>query len=189
MKTDWSLTAESFEKFLAWLSPDREEATAKFQQLEKKLLVFFSRGGCHVPEELFDRTIDRACKKIDSGAVEPSVNPVAYCHGVARNVLHEYWDAPKPVAVPEDVVSQHGEPEWNEQELLCLEACLARLVQNHRDLVRRYYECEKKDKIRVRRQMSAEAGGANVLRIKVFRIRNRLRDCVVECINKRGALA
>jgi len=185
MKTGWLLTAESLEKFLAWLSPDREEAGVKYQQLEKRLIVFFGRGGCHVPEELFDKTIDIACKKIDSGEVEPSVDPTAYCYGVARNVLREYRRQMKPVPMPENLASPRGGPDWDEQDLACMEECLTRLGQHQRDLVTRYYQGEGGEKIKVRKALAAETGGANLLRIKVFRIRNTLRDCVFKCVEQK----
>ena len=185
MRTGWLLTAESLEKFLAWLSPDREEAGVKYQQLEKRLIVFFGRGGCHVPEELFDKTNDIACKKIYSGAVEPSVDPTAYCYGVARNVLREYRRDIKPGPMPEDFASPRGLPDWDEQDVACLEECLTRLGQRQRDLVTRYYQGEGREKIKVRKVLAAETGGANVLRIMVFRIRNTLRDCVFKCVEKK----
>lgn len=188
MRPDWSLTAESLEKFLAWLSPDREEAAMKFRLLEQKLVGFFTRGGCHVPEELFDKTIDVACKKIDSGAVERSVDPTAYCYGVARNVLREYRRDMKPVPMPEDFARPQQEPDWNERELTCMEGCVDRLGRHDRDLVTRYYEAEGREKINLRRALAAEQGGSNLLRIKVFRIRNKLRDCVSECMNQDGTL-
>jgi DNA-directed RNA polymerase specialized sigma24 family protein len=185
MKTGWSLTAESLEKFLAWLSPNREEATVKYQQIEKRLIVFFGRGGCHVPEDLFDKTIDVACKKIDSGTVERSVDPTAYCYGVARNVLREYRREKKPLPMPEDFAAPRGGPEWDEQELACMEECLDQLAERQRDLVTRYYEAEGAEKIRARKALAAETGGANMLRIKVFRIRLTLRDCVSECVKQK----
>jgi hypothetical protein len=186
MRTGWSLTAESLEKFLAWLSPDREEAAVKYQQLEKQLVAFFSRGGCHVPEELFDRTIDIACKKIDSGAVESSVAPTAYCYGIARNVLREYRGDQQPLPMPEDFAAPRRGPEWDEDELVCMEGCLAQLNEHQRNLVMRYYEGEGGDKVRARRALAAESGGSNGLRIKVFRIRGILRECVSECVRQKA---
>ena len=186
MRTGWSLTSESLEKFLAWLSPNREEAAGKYQQLEKRLVAFFVRGGCHVPEELFDRTIDVGCKKIDSGAVESSVDPTAYCYGIARNVLREYRRDQKPLPMPEDFATPRMGPEWDEQELTCMEQCLAGLGEQQRDLVTRYYEGEGGEKARVRRALAAGSGGSSGLRVKVFRIRGILRECVSECLKQKS---
>src|SRR5260370_31543199 len=52
VRTDWSLTAESFETFLGWLSPSRENAGRKYEQLRKQLIKFFEWRGCPTPEEL-----------------------------------------------------------------------------------------------------------------------------------------
>jgi len=182
MKTDWSLTAECLEKFLSWLSQDREEAWTKFEKLRKRLTVIFVRGGCHIPEELFDRTVDVACRKIEWGEVDRSVDPSAYCCGVARNVLHEYWRRPQPEPLPEDVVGWADPPQWDERELACLDQCLDQLSQHDRNLVIGYHQHVGREKIEVHQDMAAQEGGLNALRVKVCRIKRSLRDCVSECM-------
>jgi DNA-directed RNA polymerase specialized sigma24 family protein len=185
MKTDWSLSADSLDKFLAWLSADREEAGRRFEQLRSKLVRFFAWGGCHIPEELFDKTVDVASKQIESGKVERSVNPFAYCSGVARNLLNEYRRDPKLDPVPEDIPSMGpDEPVWAEREVACLTGCLNCLPSRDRDLVTRYHKYEGREKIKVRQAMAAEEGGLNTLRIKIFRIKNSLRECVSACVQQ-----
>ncbi len=188
MKTE-PPSEDAFRAFLAWLSPDREEAEVKYEQLRRMLIRFFTWGGCHVPDELFDETINRASKKIASGAVERSVKPYAYCRGVARNVLHEYWDEYKPGPLPDDVPWVDHEPDWSEEELACLDQCLLQLSEHNRFLVTRYTEVQGAEKIKVHRQMAAEEGGPNALRIRIYRIKNVLRDCVIDCLSQaNGAL-
>jgi DNA-directed RNA polymerase specialized sigma24 family protein len=187
MKTDWSLSAESLEKFLKWLSADREEAGKKFEQLRGKLTQFFAWGGCHIPEELFDKTVDVASKKIESGAVDRSVNPFAYCSGVAKNVLNEYRRDVRLDPARDDIPSLWSpEPEWDERELACLTRCLDRLGAHDRDLITLYHKYEGRKKIEVRKEMAAIEGGRNMLRIKIFRIKNSLRDCVSACVQQAG---
>lgn len=180
MSTDWSLTPESFEKFLARLSPDPEEAQQEYQQLRKKLFAFFRRNGCYEPDECFDKTIDIASKKI--GTVESSVSASAYAHGVARKVLSEWHRKPQPDPLPPDVWILPKPADWDEGELACLEKCLDQLDAEDRDLITHYHRFEGQEKIKAHEKMAVEEGGANTLRIKVCRIRKKLRECVVRCL-------
>ena len=182
LKTDWSLTAESFAKFLRWLSPDEEEAGRKYEEIRKKLVRFFTWRGCDIPEELFDWTVDRACRKIEPGVPECSGDALAFCFAVGRFVLQEYWRRAKLVPLPEAMqLTQVNDPygiDQNEQQRERLEKCLNRLDQRSRDLITRYYQGEGRERIRARKELASEVGGVNALRIQVFRIRTKLRDWV-----------
>lgn len=171
-----ALTPEPFEIFLYWLSPDRDAAGKKYEQIRTKMVSFFSWRGCHIPEDLFDRTIDRACRKIELGAAECSGDALAYCYAVGRFVLQEYWREVKVAPLPYDLAFVNGtDPGWKEHELQRLESCLCRLSQRDRYLITRYYQGEGRERIRIRKQLAAQVGGINALRIQVFKIRARLR--------------
>jgi hypothetical protein len=145
------------------------------------MVSFFSWRGCHIPEELFDRTVDRVCGKIQLGAAECSGDAFTFCYAVGRFVLQEYWREVKLVPMPDDPPFLKGnEPELKEQELQRLESCLGRLSQLERDLITAYYQGEGRERIHIRQQLAAEVGGANALRIQVFRIRARLREFLSE---------
>ncbi len=179
-----ALDQDSFEKFLSWLAPDREEAGMKYLELRRRLIRFFTWRGCHIPEELFDTTIERAAKKLACGGVQDSVDPFRYCYGVARNLLKEYPRQPKPDPLPENHPAALPVPTWDERTLACLDECLDRLSEHHRYLVRRWFQYEGGEKIRVRKEMAAEEGGPNALRIRIFRIKKVLRDCVSDCLSQ-----
>lgn len=176
-----AVTRASFEMFLCWLSPDRDASGRKYELIRTKMVKFFSWRGCHIPEELFDRTVDRACVKIQLGAAECSGDALAYCYAVGRFVLQEYWREVKVRPLPDDLQFLKGaDPERREQELQCLESCLGRLSQRDRHLITRYYQGEGRERIRIRKQLAAQVGGINALRIQVFKIRTRLRGWVFE---------
>jgi hypothetical protein len=175
------VTSEPFEIFLCWLSPDRDAAGKKYEQIRTKMVSFFSWRGCHIPEDLFDRTIDRVCRKIEIGSAECSGDALAYCYAVGRFVLQEYWREVKVSPLPDDLqFLKRTDPERKEEELQCLEICLGRLSQHDRYLITRYYQGEGRERIRIRQQLAAQVGGINALRIHVFKIRARLRGWVSE---------
>src|ERR687883_865457 len=61
-KKEWTLTQESFDRLLAWLDPDREQAGKKYEEVRSRLVRGFSSHGCPVPEDLADEAINRVAK-------------------------------------------------------------------------------------------------------------------------------
>jgi hypothetical protein len=180
-KTHWPLTLEAFERLLRWLSPDRDEAARKYEQIRTKMVRLFNWRGCHCPEELFDRTIDRVCRKIELGAYELRGDAIAFCYAVGRFILQEYWREVKLNPLPEDVpLLEIKDRERDERELEGLEDSLNRLSRCDRDLLVSYYQGEGRERIRKRKDLAAACGGPNALRIQVFRIRAKLRGSAAE---------
>jgi hypothetical protein len=178
-RTHWTLTLAAFERLLRWLSPDREEAGRKYEQIRMKMVRFFTWRGCHNPEELFDRTIDRACSKIELGRHELCGDAGAFCYAVGRFILQEYWREVKLNPLPEDVpLPEIKDPQKDERELERLEDSLNRFSQRDRDLLVAYYQGEGRERIQKRKDLAAGWGGPNALRIQVFRIRAKLRACL-----------
>jgi hypothetical protein len=174
-----------FDEFLSWLAPDRDEAALKYEELRKKLVGFFIWRGCHIPDELADESIDRASTKIAEGKVDRSVDPKHYCFGVAKNVLHEYKKRPHLDPLEIDPPSVAPVLIWPEPMLACLDKCLARLREHDRELVTRWHQCGKgREKIEVHKQMAEAEGGMNMLRLRIFRTKNALRDCVIACLRR-----
>ena len=175
-KPRWSLAPEGFTKFLRWLSADREESGRKYEQIRTRLVRFFAWRGCHKPEELFDRTIDRVCGKIELAAHEPSGDALALCYAVATFVLQEYWREAKLTPIPANVPClEVKDSETKESEIQRLEDCLKLLSQRDRDLITCYYHGMGRERIQRRKGLASTVGGMNALRIRVFRIRARLR--------------
>jgi|SRR6476661_7156382 hypothetical protein len=181
-KSGGGLTPDAFARFLRWLSEDNELAIKAFFAIRKKLITFFVRKGCDVPEELFDNTVDVVVRKIDAGG--EYANQEAFCYGVAKNIWREHARKPKPGPfVTDDIPSPLNEDrELLEQKLKCLEVCMEDLSPRSRDLITRYYQNQGRQKIECRRELAKEHGGENTLRIKAFRIRKTLHDCVNTCV-------
>jgi RNA polymerase sigma factor (sigma-70 family) len=181
MNKDWILTQESFDALLAWLDPSRDEAGRKYEDIRHRLIKIFTCRGCCEPEDLADETINRVSKKL--GEIENSYtgDPARYFYGVANKVHLEYLrrrraPIPPPPPEPEDDI---------EKEYACLERCIEKLTANNRVLVLQYYQEEKRAKVDHRKQLAKQFGIAlNALRIRAYRIRASLQECVKRCLGE-----
>ena len=81
------LTQTGFDKLLATLDADREQAGAKYESLRARLIKFFEWRNCESAEELTDTVFDRVMKKIAAG--EQIQNIEAYAATVAQFVFKE----------------------------------------------------------------------------------------------------
>src|SRR6059036_1946315 len=89
----WVMTKEAFDTLLLWLNPDQEQAGEIYEEIRVRLMKFFECQGCLLFEEYTDNTIHRVVRRISEGEKVRSGDPYVYFHGVARNVLREYWKA------------------------------------------------------------------------------------------------
>ena len=183
-RSEWTLTAESFAKFLAGLDPDKERAGESYETLRLKLVKYFDWRGAHFPEECVDETFNRVARKLDSGE---SIRDVAtYCHGVARMILLERLRHPENKRLSLDEVSATGAaspaPEETDSQRQCFEHCLNDLPAESRLLILEYYKDERRGKIDNRLSLARELGiPIDALRSRAQRVRNRLEKCVNRC--------
>ncbi len=180
LRSEWNISPETFNAFLAWLDPDREEAGRKYEDIRRKLIKIFASRGCYCPDDLADETISRVITKVREIEEDYQGDPARYFGGVARNVYHEY--ARKRVA---PALQPETDPsESRRQELDCLDKCLDEIPESNRELILRYYEGEKRSKIKNRDDMAREFGmEPNALRIRAHRIRTVLQQCVAACLS------
>lgn len=177
------MTSQEFESLLLWLSHDREKAGALYEIIRRKLIGFFINRGCVSPEELTDDTISRVARKVAEGGVN-SERPLRFCYGVAKNVHFEYLKRLKKMKDLSPDYQKAFEHEDREREMACLDICLEKLTPENRTLIKEYLAYEGGKKIRTRRELAARMGkGMNALRIRIFRILNTLRECIMNCVN------
>jgi DNA-directed RNA polymerase specialized sigma24 family protein len=186
MKSTWSLTPESFEKLLAWLDSNREEAATRYETIRLRLIKYFTCNGCgDQAEDLGDETFDRVARKLDRGEIpEPFTgNKNLYFLAYAKNIRLEHIRKPPEIPVP-PVVPGSADPWDDEGE--CLERCVPMLPSDDRWLAIEYYSCEKSTKVGHHKQL-AEKFGLSLpgLRTRIHRIRERLRPCIEECLDQR----
>jgi DNA-directed RNA polymerase specialized sigma subunit, sigma24 homolog len=168
-------TKEAFEKLLHWLDSDREKAGEKYEKIRFRLIKIFVCRGCYEVEDLADETINVVLSKIDWLAANYVGEPGLYFYAVAKKIhLEQLKKRPPPNPPPPD-------PKPPELEQVCsyLDDCLDHLPSGERDLVLRYHQGDKQEKIQNRKKLAEELKiSRNALRIKVCHIHSRLRDCL-----------
>ncbi len=182
-KAKSGLTQDVFDRLLAWLDQDRDQAGARYEKIRSRLITIFFGRGCAVPEELADETIDRVARKVQEISATYVGDPALYFYGVANIVYLEYVKrTPVRVQPPPPRSFDETEIELKHQ---CLEQCLEQLSPENRELIVAYYGQEKKLKIESRKEMAERLGtGLNALWIRAHRIRQKLTDCVNECLDR-----
>jgi DNA-directed RNA polymerase specialized sigma24 family protein len=182
LKNAWSLTGSALQALLGRLDPDAERAGEKYEALRRRLAWFFEIRGSFQPEEHADETLNRMTRRIEAG--EAIENLTAYAHGVARLVLLEALrrqERQRAGEIAFAALSHSATPEADPR-CACLEACLGPLPLQDRELVLQYYG-DDDARMDVRRALAERLGiTPNVLRGRVFRIRERLVDCVRRCV-------
>lgn len=176
----WELTAEAFAKLLARFDPDRGRAGEQYEAIRLALVKFFDWQCAFTPEDLADEVINRVARKIDEG--EELRDVPTYCHGVARMVLLEHRKTFLNRRAEVEEINSFASPsettETDERQDH-LELCMSELPVESRQLVLRYYQDERRQKIDVRAAIADQLGiPLNALRSRVQRIRDRLEQCL-----------
>lgn len=197
-KKDCALTQDEFDKLLSFLDSDREIAGEKYKALHLRLVSFSERRGCSSPEDLADETMSRAARRLDEGVTIYSNDPAAFFRGVARHVLQECRASQARVlALTEDIAlaahlsqsqdeirERESERLMIEKQVECLEWCMEKLSGEDREIIIEYYQGETSVKIKNRKNLAERLGMTiNALRLRAFRIRERLEDCLEHCLD------
>ena len=166
---------------LDWLDPDREQAGMKYEQIRRRLIKIFTGRRCVEPEDLADETINRVTSKLDEIEKEFSGDRTRYFFGVANKVYLEYLRRKSP----QPPLSSHVDSDRVELQYHCLERCIDQLSDENRELLLRYYGVEGRAKVEHRKALAEEFGIApNALRIRAYRIRLALQECVEKCVER-----
>lgn len=194
MKRDWILTQNAFDSLLSWLDADRERAANKYETIRLRLIKIFTCRGCFEAEDLADETINRVTARVTEIAKEYQGDPAKYFYGVCQKVHLEYLrkaNSQRDLGSVPPWASQRAATvmaEDIESEYACLEQCLEHLPVANRELVIKYYQQERHTKIEHRKLLAEELGIAvNALRIRAYRIRLTLQECVQHCVEKSAA--
>ena len=185
-KTSWTLTPEAFEKFLAALSPDRDEAGVQYEIIRRKLVRFFEWRNVEPADYYADETINRAARRIAEGEVIQNLS--GYIYGVARMVymeaIREHEHGTVPFEEAPQALKQESPPAAEpEPRVVCFDQCLDSLPAENRSLIVGYYQEERRAKIELRQELADSLQSPlNALRIRAHRIRLRLEQCITQCL-------
>ena len=179
-----TLTERGLSAVLALFDPDPARAAAHYEALRERLVRFFAWKSVRTPEECADETIDRVAQRLAGGEEIKAGEPARYFHGVARNVLREYWareqrEARHRALWPREALVQPPEAPAAQ----CLHRCLEALAPETRRLALEYYDGTGGERIASRRAMAARLGvPVAALRVRMHRLRVRLEACTARCL-------
>lgn len=184
-----AIPPESFEEILAWLNPDREVAGEIYVQLCADLTKLFMWGRCADPEGLTDEVFDRVAKKVHE--VRPGYvgDPRLYFLAVANNLIKENYRKIKTHASLSEIeLARQFTTENDDADIHdCLDECLQKLSSDQRELIMEYYAKEKQAKIDHRSELAERFGiSVETLRVRVFRIRGSLEECIERCVQRKS---
>jgi len=198
-KKGWVITREAFDRMLAELHPDSERAGEQYEKIRQKLVKLFEWRGCAHAEECADETFNRVAQKVCEGTSIWVDDPYSYFHGVALNVLREYWRSAEQTAKtleeaaeiqgnlvdPEDLLLRETEQREKERLIECLNRCLQELPPESLHLITIYHQGgEALNKAR-RKELARSLGiPLNALRIRAYRIRAVIEECVKNCLGR-----
>lgn len=182
------LKKEDFNKLLAWLHHDREQAGQKYEGIHESLIKIFSWRGYYDAEDLADEVVNRVAAKTRELADNYVGDPALYFYGVAKKILRERERREQhqpldPMMKAPDTATEPDEAEAAARRDECLQKCLRELNADDRMLILAYYQKSKQAKIDYRKALARQFGvGTNALRVKVFRIRAHLKTCIKKCL-------
>ena len=184
MPKDNSFDELKFNNLLKWLDNDLEIAANKYESIRSRLIKIFTTKGHFDAENLADKTIDRVCHKVAEIAADYTGRQELYFYGVARNIHREALKRPIFVEVAENLTTSQPEEEISPY-YECLKVCIKTLSADEQHLVVNYYQNEKGAKVEDRKKIADSLNiTLNFLRLKVYRLRNELRNCILNCVKK-----
>ncbi|HXD34374.1 MAG TPA: hypothetical protein VN643_24865 [Pyrinomonadaceae bacterium] len=180
---DQNLTPELFEQLLDWLNPVREQAGQEYENIRRRLIKYFTCRRCFPPEDAADETMNRVAKKL-AEIKDSYVGPrPPYFYKVASLILLECRRI-KTLGAPPIPLTAEEQSEL-EQRHGCLDQCMEDLSNENREIVLEYYQQEKRAKIDRRKRLAEKLGiSLNALRIRAFRVRALLQECVLLCVSR-----
>jgi DNA-directed RNA polymerase specialized sigma24 family protein len=182
-----TITQEGFDRFLSCLNEDRELAGQEYERIRGRLILYFQCRDIVQAEDCADEAINRVILKLETDHQIRDL--VTYVFGVARMVLLE---TSRSQLRHQEIEDNHlvspalpDDDDELQRHIDCLSRCLQRLTAGDRDLITQYYQEQKRAKINLRQQLAQRFKiDLNALRVRAFRLRNSLQNCVRKCVRE-----
>ncbi len=175
------LEARRLQALLERLRADSASGGFGYEQLRRRLILFFRQREPVDAETLADEALDRLARRLDEGV--PINNPAPYAFGIAKLMLFEAnarrlrqevrVDEPetKPAMIEDDAIDP--------ALVRALRICLRSIGRRGSELMLAYYRDDDARRIRTRRNMAEKLGiSVNTLRNRALRLRAALETCV-----------
>lgn len=173
---------KSLQRLLEIFSSNQDEAGITYNELRNSLVRFFQIKGDFDPDEAADLTLDRAALKVPKDT--PIENLTGFCFGVARFIFLERVKRTKKLNVAADEFYRKRNlseiVQETDDEFFVFRDCFEKLTSAEKLFLRGYFvDLSFSELDKCRRQICLENDiTPNNLRLKVFRLRQRLENCV-----------
>ena len=189
LRAKWKASDASFARFLAWIDGGSDSEGAEYLALRQRLVAYFERKGCDIPDELADETLERVNRRLDEVGEIDVETPAKFFYITAKFVFLEYLRSGRrkeSSVETSDLENFEARSLTNDDQKerldRCLQRCMASISVDERELIYGYYFGERRAKIDNRRALAAKLGlTPNALAIRTCRIRERLERCIREC--------
>jgi DNA-directed RNA polymerase specialized sigma24 family protein len=168
----WQLDRAALDALLLALSPEREIAGSRYEELRRRLINLFAWERCEAPDDLADEVLNRLARKALEGIAIPNMDRFAL--GIARFVIQEESRKQRNrQAVLRELQTEGTLGASESRRLDAVEICLAALPADRRELIERYY-------LEDRNALARSLGiSMNALRNRALRIREELFNCAM----------
>lgn len=178
------MASATFDKLLALLHPDREQAALEYRRLHERLTRYFDWNGGEDPLALADETIDRIERRIERSEVDGPIQSVpAFSLGVARHLLLEDARNRKRATEAGAQWKPPGQSSGTDEKEKMDEAlsyCLRQLPTDRRKLIESYY-IHGENKSQSHQKLAMQYGiTVNALRTRALRVRQELETALRE---------
>src|SRR5436190_12498311 len=102
LKSSWKPTQDSFKAFLVWLDNGEDSEGRSYLEMRRRLVAYFDRKKCLLPDELADETLSRVSRRLDEEGSIKSETPAHFCYITARYVFLESLRQTRESALPLD---------------------------------------------------------------------------------------
>ncbi len=163
------------------LHADAASGGFDYEQLRRRLVLFFRQHEPVDAEALADDALDRLARRLDEGT--DIDNAGLYAFGIAKLMLFEAHERrTRREAARQEVLAEAEGEEKEEADpvlLAALRACLRELGARSAELMLAYYRDDDARRIATRRDLAAALGvSLNALRNRALRLRAALETCV-----------
>jgi DNA-directed RNA polymerase specialized sigma24 family protein len=176
---------DNLPQLLARLDKDPDTAGRVYEDLRRRLILFFRLRRPQEAEDLADKVLDRVARRLAEGVEIEKVE--FYVVGIARFVLRERFAATqRENRAQQDLVyvqqMQATVPALDtnpEANILALGNCLKRLEEAERSMILTYYGADGPNRMRVRQTLAQNLKiSLNALHNRALRLRKQLERCV-----------